>query len=81
MTIQTRPGDRYYLYVQHSRREGVSIIDISIAEIHFPKMEALRACAASDGGKQTIANAVAISSGGAPILLVAEEETFGFQEE
>jgi uncharacterized protein (TIGR02118 family) len=30
-----------------------------IAEIHFPTMEALQACAASDGGKQTIANAVA----------------------
>jgi uncharacterized protein (TIGR02118 family) len=49
-----------------------------IAEIHFPTIEALRACAASDGGKQTIANAVAISSGGAPIFLVAEEETFAF---
>jgi hypothetical protein len=35
-------------------------------------MEALQACAASDGGKQTLANAVAISSGGAPIFLVAE---------
>jgi len=52
-----------------------------IAEIHFPTMEALQACAASDGGKQTIANAVAISSGGAPIFLVAEEETFVFPEE
>jgi uncharacterized protein (TIGR02118 family) len=49
-----------------------------IAEIHFPTIEALQACAASDGGKQTIANAVAISSGGAPIFLVAEEETFVF---
>ena len=50
-----------------------------IAEIHFPSMEALQACAASDGGKQTLANAVAISSGGAPIFLVAEEEVFVFQ--
>jgi uncharacterized protein (TIGR02118 family) len=51
-----------------------------IAEIHFPSMEALQACAASDGGKQTLANAVAISSGGAPIFLVAEDETFVFKE-
>jgi uncharacterized protein (TIGR02118 family) len=50
-----------------------------IAEIHFASMEALQACAASDGGKQTLANAVAISSGGAPIFLVAEEEVFVFQ--
>jgi uncharacterized protein (TIGR02118 family) len=51
-----------------------------IAEIHFPSMEALQACAASDGGKQTIANAVSISSGGAPIFVVAEEETFTFSD-
>jgi uncharacterized protein (TIGR02118 family) len=50
-----------------------------IAEIHFPSIEALQACAASDGGKQTLANAVAISSGGAPIFLIGEEEVFVFQ--
>ena len=49
-----------------------------IAEIHFPTMKALEACAASEGGKRTIANAVAISSGGEPIVLVAEEEIFLF---
>lgn len=49
-----------------------------IAEIHFPSMKALEACAASDGGKQTLANAAAISSGGTPVFLVAEEETFVF---
>jgi len=51
-----------------------------IVEIHFPSMDALQACAASEGGKQTIAHAVSISSGGAPTFLVAEEETFVFQE-
>jgi len=50
-----------------------------IAEIHFPSMEALQSCAGSDGGKQTLANAVGISFGGAPIFLVAEEEVFVFQ--
>jgi uncharacterized protein (TIGR02118 family) len=47
-----------------------------VAEIHFPSMEALEACAASQGGKQTLANVVSISSGGTPIFLVAEEDTF-----
>ncbi len=32
----------------------------------FPTMKALEGCAASEGGKQTIANEVAISSGGEP---------------
>jgi uncharacterized protein (TIGR02118 family) len=51
-----------------------------IAEVHFPSMKALEACPASDGGKQTIARAVSISSGGAPTILVAEEETLGIDE-
>ena len=49
-----------------------------IAEVHFPSMAALQACAASPGGKQTLAHAASISSGGTPIFLVAEEETFTF---
>src|SRR5436853_1176640 len=35
-----------------------------IAEIHFPSLEALQACASSDGGKKTVEHAVSISSGG-----------------
>jgi uncharacterized protein (TIGR02118 family) len=51
-----------------------------IAEAYFPSMQALEACAASQGGKQTLANAVSISSGGTPIFLIAEEQTFAFDE-
>ena len=51
-----------------------------IAEIHFPTIQALEACAASAGGQQTIANAVSISCGGAPTFLVAEEHTFEFDD-
>jgi hypothetical protein len=42
---------------------------------HFPSLEALETCAASEGGKQTIAHAVSISSGGEPIFIGASEET------
>jgi uncharacterized protein (TIGR02118 family) len=49
-----------------------------IAEAYFPSMQALEACAASEGGKEALAHAVKISSGGTPIFLVAEEETFTF---
>jgi uncharacterized protein (TIGR02118 family) len=49
-----------------------------VAEVYFPSMQALEACAASDGGKEVLAHAVKISTGGAPIFLVAEEETFTF---
>ena len=51
-----------------------------VAEIHFPSMAALEACAASEGGQQTLAHARSISSGGEPIFLIAEEETFTFAQ-
>jgi uncharacterized protein (TIGR02118 family) len=49
-----------------------------IAEVYFPSMQALEECAASEGGKEALAHVVKISSGGAPIFLVAEEETITF---
>ncbi|HTV57708.1 MAG TPA: EthD family reductase [Candidatus Baltobacteraceae bacterium] len=51
-----------------------------IAEVHFRTMSDLQACAASDNGKQVLAHAVSISSGGPPVFLVAEEETFTFAQ-
>lgn len=50
-----------------------------IAEIHFPSMQTLKACAASEGGQQVLQNAMAISTGGPPVVLVAQEETFDFR--
>ena len=49
-----------------------------IAEIHFPSMQVLKACASSEGGQQVLANGMAISTGGPPVVLIAEEETFNF---
>jgi len=49
-----------------------------IAEVHFPSMEALQACAASQGGQETIGHATKISSGGPPVVMIAEEESFSF---
>src|ERR1700740_3522887 len=51
-----------------------------VAEVYFPSMQALEACAASDGGKEVLAHAVKISSGGAPVSSRAEEETFTFTQ-
>ena len=49
-----------------------------IAEVHFPSIEALQRCAESDGGKETLAHAAKISSGGPPGVMIAEEDTFTF---
>lgn len=46
-----------------------------IAELYFPSMEALQECAGSPGMQEAAAHAFAISTGGPPIILVAEQET------
>lgn len=50
-----------------------------IAEVHFPSMEALEACAVSEGGKLTLAHAAQISSGGPPVIMVASEDVYSFE--
>ena len=49
-----------------------------MAEIHFPSKAAPEACAHTLGAQETLANAAKISSGGAPLFLIAEEEIFTF---
>jgi len=45
-----------------------------VAEIHFPSLAALQACAASKNGQEALAHARKISNGGAPVVMIAEEE-------
>jgi uncharacterized protein (TIGR02118 family) len=49
-----------------------------MAEIHFPSLKALQDCLASAGGQETAAHAIAISSGGPPIFMIAEEHSQSF---
>jgi uncharacterized protein (TIGR02118 family) len=49
-----------------------------VAELHFPSLEALQAAAASPSAQKVVAHAVSISTGGKPIILVAEEEAKTF---
>lgn len=49
-----------------------------IAEIYFPSMDDLNASIESDGGKEVVAHAQSISSGGPPLILICEEESFVF---
>ena len=47
-----------------------------LAEAYFSSMTDLQACIDSDGGKEVIAHAQTISSGGQPLILICEEESF-----
>ena len=49
-----------------------------IAELHFPSMEVLNSAASSKDAQDTVAHAVSISTGGAPVFLVCEEEVTNF---
>lgn len=49
-----------------------------IAEIHFPSTAVLEACLASKAGREILDHARAISNGGAPIIMTAEEEVVTF---
>ena len=49
-----------------------------IAEIHFASLDSLQAAAASPGGKEALAHAAKISTGGPPVLLIAEEQVSTF---
>lgn len=51
-----------------------------IVEVHFPSKSALEACAATPGAQETLAHAAKISTGGPPLILIAEEETFTFSQ-
>ena len=49
-----------------------------IVEVHFPSQSALEACAATPGAQEILAHAAKISTGGTPLILIAEGETFTF---
>jgi uncharacterized protein (TIGR02118 family) len=41
-----------------------------MSDVSFPTLDALKACAGSESGKQALAHAASISTGGAPMLMV-----------
>jgi uncharacterized protein (TIGR02118 family) len=49
-----------------------------IGELYFPSVRALQAAAAGEPAKRVVAHAIAISSGGPPLFLLAEGETTTF---
>ena len=55
---------------------GGRVMAYRIAEAHFSNVNDMNKCLESDGGKQVLEHAAAMSSGGAPIVLLCEEESF-----
>src|SRR6478672_6390558 len=45
-----------------------------ISDVSFPTLDAMKACAASEGGKQALAHAASISSGGKPLIIALKDD-------
>lgn len=45
----------------------------AISDVTFPSLEKLQACAASAGGREALAHAASISTGGPPVVLVVTD--------
>ena len=45
-----------------------------MSDVSFPTLDALKACAASKSGKEALAHAASISSGGSPTLVVTVDD-------
>jgi uncharacterized protein (TIGR02118 family) len=80
MAVKNLPGKTKFVATKVSGSPQGNAPYYRIAEIHLPSLEALQACAASSGAQETLAHAGKISTGGAPIILIAEEETFYFTQ-
>jgi uncharacterized protein (TIGR02118 family) len=46
----------------------------AMSDVSFPSLAALQACAASDGGREALAHAASISTGGPPLVLVTTDD-------
>ena len=46
----------------------------AISDVTFPSLEALQACASSPSGKEALAHAASISTGGPPVIVVVTDD-------
>jgi uncharacterized protein (TIGR02118 family) len=45
-----------------------------ISDVSFPSLQVLQACAGSQGGKEALAHAASISTGGPPVVMIATDD-------
>src|SRR5678816_1590934 len=46
----------------------------AISDVSFPSLEALQACAASQSGKEALAHAATVSTGGPPVIMIVTDD-------
>ncbi|PYR67539.1 MAG: ethyl tert-butyl ether degradation protein EthD [Acidobacteria bacterium] len=74
MVVQKVPGLKKFLAAQVLGTPAGAAPYQRVAELYFDSMESLQAAMTSEGGKATVAHAMEISTGGPPIVLIAEDD-------
>ena len=75
MVVQKVPGLKKFVAAQVLGTPAGAAPYHRVAELYFDSIEALQAAMASPGGQATVAHAMEISTGGPPVVLIAEDDT------
>jgi uncharacterized protein (TIGR02118 family) len=74
MVVQKIPGLKKFFAAQVLGTPAGAAPYQRVAELYFDSMESLQAAMASPGGQATVAHAIEISTGGAPVVLIADDD-------
>ena len=74
MVLQKIPGLKKFLAAQVLGSPSGPAPYQRVAELYFDSVESLKAAIASPGGQATVAHAMEISTGGPPVVLIAEDD-------
>ena len=74
MAVQKIPGLKKFVAAQVLGTPAGAAPYQRVAELYFDSMESLQGAIASPGGQATVTHAVEISTGGPPLVLIAEDD-------
>jgi uncharacterized protein (TIGR02118 family) len=74
MVVQKIPGLKKFLAAEVLGTPAGAAPYQRVAELYFDSMESLQAAMASAGGQAAVAHAMEISTGGPPVVLIAEDD-------
>jgi uncharacterized protein (TIGR02118 family) len=74
MVVHKIPGLKKFVAAQVLGAPAGAPAYQRVAELYFDSMESLQAAMGSAGGQAAVAHATEISTGGAPVVLIAEDD-------
>ena len=74
MVMQKIPGLKKFVAAQVLGAPAGAPAYQRVAELYFDSVESLQAAMGSAGGQEAVAHAIEISTGGAPVVLIAEDD-------